>query len=259
MSIRDEKWTAGTPCWVDLSTTDPDGARTFYGDLFGWDLQVGSPETGHYTMALKDGRPAAAINGMPAPDGQHTAWVTYLATDDLDVTWAGAMAAGANQVMAPDDVMTFGRMAFAVDPAGAVFGMWQAGDHTGFQVCNEASTVSWNELMTRDYEGAKSFYGNVFGHKYDVVEMPPEFQYSTFNVGADMVGGIGTLPAEVPAEVPPHWNVYFGTDDADETIAAVTRLGGSVLQPVMDTPYGRLAQVRDPQGAVFSIRQAPSE
>lgn len=259
MSTRDEKWTAGTPCWVDLSTTDPDGARTFYAELFGWDLQVGPPETGHYTMARKNGRPAAAINGMPAPDAQHTAWMTYLATDDLDATWAAAMAAGATQVMAPDDVMTFGRMAFAVDPAGAVFGIWQAGDHTGFQVANEASTVSWNELMTRDYEGAMSFYGMVFGHKYDVVDMPPEFQYSTFNVGADMVGGIGTFPAEVPTDVPSSWKVYFDTDDADQTIAAVTRLGGSVRQPAMDTPYGRLAQVSDPQGAEFSIRQAPSE
>ena len=59
--------------------------------------------------------------------------------------------------------------------------------------------------------------------------------------------------------MPPSWNVYFDTDDVDQTIAAVTSLGGSVLQPVMDTPYGRLAQVSDPQGAVFSIRQAPSE
>ncbi len=256
MSTRDEKWPAGTPCWVDLSTTDPDGARTFYGELFGWDLQVGPAETGHYTMALQNGRPAAAINGMPAPDARHTAWVTYLATDDLDATWAAAMAAGAGEVAAPHDVMTFGRMAFATDPAGAVFGMWQAGDHPGVQVFNEPSALIWNELMSRDYEAAKSFYSTVFGHIFETVEMPPEFQYSTFSVGGDMVGGLGSLPADTPAEVPSNWGVYFNAESADDTVAAVTRLGGSVVAAPMDTPYGRMATVTDPQGATFSIMQA---
>ena len=27
----------GTPCWVDLATTDLAGARVFYAGLFGWE------------------------------------------------------------------------------------------------------------------------------------------------------------------------------------------------------------------------------
>jgi predicted enzyme related to lactoylglutathione lyase len=42
-----KSYAAGTPCWVDLMTSDPEGARDFYGELFGWDLEVGPPETGN--------------------------------------------------------------------------------------------------------------------------------------------------------------------------------------------------------------------
>ena len=58
----------GTPSWVDLMTSDPESARGFYGELFGWDYEIGPPETGHYTMvrlrgknvALKDDAPLSA-------------------------------------------------------------------------------------------------------------------------------------------------------------------------------------------------------
>jgi len=57
----------------------------------------------------------------------------------------------------------------------------------------------------------------------------------------------------VPEQVPPHWRVYFEVDDCDAATAKVTELGGSVLRPPMDMPYGRHADVADPQGAMFSL------
>ena len=64
---------------------------------------------------------------------------------------------------------------------------------------------------------------------------------------------LGTLPAEVPAQVPPHWRVYFAVDDADETVAKSVSIGAEVLRPAEDMPYGRHADLSDPQGAMFSI------
>lgn len=94
MTTRDAAWPAGTPCWTDLSTSDPQAAREFHGRLFGCDLQVGPPETGGYTMARLDGRAVTAINGMAAEGQTPTGWVTYLATADVDATVAAAQAAG---------------------------------------------------------------------------------------------------------------------------------------------------------------------
>ena len=257
MSTRDSAWPAGTPCWADLTSTDPDGARAFYGALFGWDLEVGPPESSGYTMARHDGRVVTAINGMASPEGAPSAWVTYLATDDLDATHAAALAAGATEVLAPFDVMTAGRMSLAVDPTGAFFGLWQAGDHVGFQAFNEPATVVWNELLSRDYEGAKSFYDNLFGFSYEKVDMPPPHEYATISNGGDMVAGIGSMPPEVPAQVPSNWAVYFQVEDVDSVVAETVRLGGSMMSEPMTTPWGRMSTLADPQGAAFSVMTPP--
>jgi len=251
MTTRDTAWPPGTPCWVDLMTPDQPAAREFYGALFGWEIEIGPDETGNYGTATVDGRRVAGIGGMMGMD-HPPVWNTYLATADADATSKAVEAAGGT-VMAPAmDVMDFGRMAFAQGPSGGVFGYWQAGTHLGFGLANDTGAVTWNEFMTRDYAGAKDFYGQVFGYTY--TDMSGDgFEYSMIEVDGNTVGGIGGLPAEVPEHVPPHWRVYFAVDDCDAAVAQVTSLGGSVLTPPQDMPYGRHADVADPQGAMFAL------
>ena len=76
----------GTPSWIDLMTTDPEGSRRFYAAVFGWDMDVGPAEFGGYTMARVQGDAVAGLNGEPAPPGVPTAWTTYISTDDIDAT-----------------------------------------------------------------------------------------------------------------------------------------------------------------------------
>src|ERR1700754_2671920 len=116
MTTRDSAWAPGTPCWVDLMTTDVEAARTFYGDLFGWQFDIGPEETGFYSSALIDDRRVAGIFSMP---GDHPpVWSTYLATTDTDATAKAAEAAGATIAQAPMDVMDLGRMSVLQDPTG---------------------------------------------------------------------------------------------------------------------------------------------
>jgi uncharacterized protein len=258
MTVRESAWDPGTPCWVDLMTTDQAAARAFYGELFGWEAEVGPEETGNYATERLDGRSVAGIGAMMGMD-HPPVWNTYLATADADATSAAVEKAGGT-VMAPAmDVMEFGRMAFAQVPGGGVFGYWQSGTHTGFGIANESNTVNWTEFVTRDYEGAKKFYADVFGFTY--TEIGDEgFHYATIELDGNTVGGIGDLPDEVPSHVPPHWRVYFAVDDADATVDKVVALGGAVIRPASDMPYGRHADVADPQGAMFSIlKPAPRE
>lgn len=251
MTTRDTAWSPGTPCWVDLMTPDQEAARAFYGALFGWQIDVGPEETGYYGMASVDGRNVAGIGGMMGMD-HPPVWNTYLATADADATSKAVEAAGGSVVAPAMDVMDFGRMAFAQVPSGGVFGYWQAGTHTGVGLANEPNSLSWNEFMTRDYAGAKDFYAQVFGYTY--TDMSGDgFEYSMIEVDGNTVGGIGGLPAEVPAHVPPHWRIYFAVDDCDAAAAKVTELGGAVHSPPRDMPYGRHADVADPQGAMFSL------
>jgi len=252
MVQRDTAWPAGTPCWVDLSADDVVRATAFYGGLFGWDTQVGGPETGGYVMCEVGGRPVAGIGPKMGPPEAPTAWTTYLATQDADAT-AGAITSAGGQLLAePFDVMDVGRMCVAADPAGAVFGVWQAQAHSGMQLANEPGAVCWNENMSRDLEANKAFYHAVFGYQYDDMSSG-DFHYATFKTTGDFLGGMGDLGGMAPAETPAHWLTYFAVTDADEAEQAAAKLGGTVLRPASDTPYGRMAVLSDDQGAVFAV------
>ncbi|GHF78688.1 hypothetical protein FHX82_004465 [Amycolatopsis bartoniae] len=242
MTFRDTAWPEGTPCWVDVQVPDPKRAAEFYGPLLGWEFS----DQGGYLIALREGRGAAAIGQRPP--GGLSAWTTYLAVENADKTAAAIVEAGGRLMLEPGDVGPAGRLALAVDPAGAVFGIWQAGSTTGVQIANVPGTLVWNECLTRDYEGGKAFYEAVFGYSYDA--LPGGYAYSTLKVDGNIVGGIGELTSP---EVSPHWSTYFGAADTDATVEKALSLGGSVLRPAEDSPYGRSAQLADDQGVPFNV------
>ena len=251
MVQRDTPWPAGTPCWVDLGTDDVARATTFYSTLFGWDTEVGPPETGGYVMCEVEGRAVAGIGPKMGPAEVPTAWTTYLASDDVDATTSKVKTAGGSVLAEPFDIMDVGRMSVAADPAGAVFGIWQSRAHTGMQLANVPGAVCWNENMSRSFDANKAFYRAVFGYDYD--DMSGDgFNYATFKTTGDSMGGIGDL-AMAPPETPAHWMTYFGVDDADEASEVATKLGGAVMRPAWDTPYGRMAILNDDQGAAFAV------
>lgn len=256
MVTRDKAWAPGTPCWVDVGVDNISRAGSFYGGLFGWEVELGSPETGGYAMCRKDGRAVAGIGPKQGPPGTPSAWTTYLATGDASRTAARITAAGGQLVVEPMAVMAEGRMALAADPAGAVFGIWQAGAHTGVGLANEPGSLCWNENFSRDFDGNRSFYRAVFGYEYE--DLPGDgMRYATIKVDGAVVGGIGEIGPAFPPGMPPCWTVYFATTDTDAAAAAVTAAGGGVDQPPWDTPYGRMAVVHDDQGAVFSLITVP--
>ena len=52
----------------------------------------------------------------------------------------------------------------------------------------------------------------------------------------------------------PHWHVTFTVADRDDAVATAERLGGTVVSST-DTDWTRSAQLRDPEGAVFTASQ----
>ena len=246
----------GTPCWVDVTSTDMDRAKAFYGDLFGWEAETAQePEAGGYTMFTLRGKNVAAANPPPPGSPQASYWTTYLASDDVDDTAAKIRDAGGTVFMDPFDVFDAGRMTVAQDPTGAAFGVWQANRHIGAQLANEPGTLNWNECQTRDADAAARFYEAVFGVEVDQRPMGEQAAYGVIKVDGRGVAGIFTLDERL-AEVPPNWSPVFTVANTDETVAKATELGGEALMPGMDIPeVGRLAVLRDPTGAVFQVLQ----
>lgn len=243
----------GAPCWIDLLTSDAAQARAFYSEVFGWEALEASEEYGGYFSFTKDGVLVAGAMprqpGMEMPD----AWSIYLATDDVTKTVEAATAEGGHVFIEPMAVGDLGTMAFIIDANGAPIGMWQPGTHQGFGVHTEPGAPSWFELWARDYEGAISFYRNVFRWDTHTMSDTPELRYTVLRHGDDQLAGIMDASAFLPEGVPPLWSVYFGVADTDATLATITRLGGTIVDPAQDTPYGRLATAADPTGARFKL------
>src|SRR5436305_3640948 len=103
------------------------------------------PETGGYSIAELNGRGVAGVGPKMGPPEAPTMWMTYLATSDADATAVKIKGAGGQLVTEPMEIMDAGRMAVAADPAGAVFGVWQAGAFPGAQIVNEPGAMRWNE------------------------------------------------------------------------------------------------------------------
>ena len=256
--VERSSYPPGVPSWTDLGTNDPAGARDFYGQLFGWEFDISPDEqTGHYTMVVKAGKNVAGVSGIPVTE-QPPAWSTYFATDDVQKVAELVTANGGAIVMGPMAVGPAGSMVMWQDPTGAFAGAWQAGEHTGAQLVNEPGTLTWNELNTRDLAASAAFYTAIL--PVTAHDMSAEgFLYQTLQVDGRDVAGMWQISAEVPAEVPPHWAVYFSVADADAAVSRAAELGATVSMPAKDSPYGRFAGLLDPQGASFYVIQVPAE
>ncbi len=243
----------GAPCWVDLMTSDTSRSRDFYCELLGWAADEPNPEFGGYFNFTKDGDPIAGCMASQAGAGIPDIWSVYLATDDSAKTIELATANGGHVQVEPMAVADLGTMAYLGDGAGAVIGLWQAGVFGGFRVFGEASTPSWFELHTRGYDAAVAFYQTAFRCDVRVLGDSPDFRYTVLVDGETMLAGIMDGSALLPEGVPAHWSVYFGTDDTDATLEKAVALGGAIVEPAVDTPYGRLATATDPTGARFKL------
>jgi predicted enzyme related to lactoylglutathione lyase len=192
--------------------------------------------------------------------------------DDADETAAKVRAAGGSVLMEPADVGDSGRMAVFADAEGAAFRVWQAKEHRGATVVNEHGSLNFNNLNTRDIDGARRFYGAVFGwetlpvgdgHAWalpgygDFLEQRnPGMREGMAAMGAperfeDVVASVVVIADDQP-DVPPHWGVTFAVDDADRIAARAAELGGRVVVPPFDAPWVRMTVIEDPQGATFT-------
>jgi uncharacterized protein len=243
----------GSFSWVELGTTDPEGAKKFYTSLFGWshvDTPAGPDML--YTRLQLRGRDVAALYGQSVEQraqGIPPNWMSYVTVASADGSAGRAKELGGTVVMAPFDVFNYGRMAILQDPTGAMLSVWEPREHIGVQIRDEPAALCWNELYTRDTAGAVKYYTGLFGWE----PKTDAGGYTEWHLGQKAVAGmIAIEPAWGP--MPPHWLPYFLVGDCDGTVRSVEELGGRVMMPARDIPkVGRFAIVFDPQGAAFAV------
>lgn len=246
---------AGAPCWNDLFSSDTERAKDFYGKLFGWTTMDPGPEYGGYFLFQKDGSVVAGCMRNDGEQGYPDSWTVYLTSDDADRTVEAARANGGQVLMEPMDVTQNGRFAMIGDPGGATIGAWQPREVTGFELRGEPGAPAWFELHTREYDASVAFYREVFGWDAHTASDSDELRYTTLGEGESMQAGIMDASGFLPEGAPAAWSIYFEVENADAAIAQATELGGAVVDPAEDTPYGRLATLTDPTGTRFKLLQ----
>ncbi|MET0603292.1 MAG: VOC family protein [Baekduia sp.] len=247
---RRTTYTPGTPCWVDLTTTDPDDAKRFYGAVLGWTARTSSEN--NYIFFEHDGATVAGLQTLTdeqRDQGMPPSWSMYVHTEDASATVARATELGATVVVEPFDIPGAGRMGALADPQGGVVLLWEPADFAGAALVNAIGAWAWDDLQTVDPEAAAPFYEALFG--WATAEVPgSDGIYRSIAHEGRNIGGIMRAQREIAQ---PYWTVYFGVADVDATLERIVAEGGRKLVEPMAVPSGRFAVALDPQGAVFCL------
>lgn len=250
----------GSSTWLDLSVHDLDAAKAFYSGLFGWEFEDMGEQFNHYHLVRNDGALVGGlmdVTGMtcPAGDPLPAAWTVYLLVDDIEATARKVTENGGTLVSGPHPVGDQGIMAVVLDATQAGLGLWQAGTLEGFDFTGSPGSPVWFELMTHGFDAACDFYRNVVGADLVPMSEPMDddaFRYVTNGPEGKNGWGLGDATGVMPEDAA-GWRIYLGVEAADAATARVQELGGRLLDGPVDSPFGRIATVADPDGATFQV------
>ena len=244
---------AGKMVFAELVTPDLVASERFYASLFGWSFQNINAGSGFFGQASLGGRTVAGIFQRPLSAGRRPAWVTFIATGDVDKTDALAVQNGAKVLLPPRGLANLGQISVLADPQGAVFAMLASSSGDPPDQLADPGEWIWSSLVTTEPDADAAFYKTVFG--YDLFDLPGTQDAHHMILASDGYAraSVNPLPAGW-TNARSRWIGYVRVDDAAAMAARVTALGGRVVQPPhMDRHGGQIALVADPAGALFGL------
>ncbi|MDN6551282.1 MAG: VOC family protein [Corynebacterium flavescens] len=263
----------GMPYWIDLATSDPRKSTRFYEEVLGW--EVSGEE---YRLARVQGLPVAGFIPQPAEATRPNTWITYFLSADIDTDCARARELG-GRVLSPAQSVELGDMALLVDVAGGMFGLIQPRGAEHFVAAGEPGLPVWHELSaTANFRGVLDFYGELFNWDIRALSANTEqssseqsssgqssaehIEYATAEEEGAPFAGFWNAEGAFPPQVPSFWQTYLGVRSIEAAAAAAVSLGGEVIRPAWDSPFGRLCLLADSTGATITLAEvedAPQE
>ena len=253
MAIRD-KLRARHPVVGRPGTSDADAAKEFYGALFGWtfeDMPMADDGTIYSmaSLAARRWRRSPRSSRRRRPPACRRTGSMYITVDDVDDAAAKVADAGGTVHAGPFDVMDAGRMAVVQDPVGAFVMLWQPKGTAGVGLVNEDGGVH----LGRADRPERGVGGAVLRDR----RRAQAGASPTWATGGSTPAGRSTAPTRrwsagrwtrrCPG-IPPHWSIYFGSDDVDADAAKTKELGGSVIGRAVRHPRRPDGRPRRPPG-----------
>jgi predicted enzyme related to lactoylglutathione lyase len=251
----------GAPSWVSLIVRDLDAAERFYGGLLGWTFVQGPERLGPFSYVVAGGHRVAGISAIGESSGIGMGWTAFFGVRDAH-EGARRIADRGGTVGVGPVAIDAGRVVIARDPDGAGFGLWQGHEQLPESATALSGVPAWIELRTADAFKAALFYGEVLDWDPEVssrCEVVWEHERVVLRVDGRNIAALGGPQRGGPeVDSPPSWRVSFAVPDIDLAVARAAELGGRVLVPPAPTPYGPVAELRDPEGSRFSLIQPPT-
>ncbi|TNC22537.1 VOC family protein [Amycolatopsis alkalitolerans] len=247
---------SGIPCWVELATLDEEATHRFYSGLFGWSFHVNrDPATanGRYLIASLAGRDVAG--SYLAAAGQTSLWTINISVHSTANAAEWTEHLGGRVTLGPVAIPNRGSILHVTDPAGAPAVFWQPASTWDF-VSGVPNTFANADLNTHHGDAADGFFCRLFNYTSRQIGDNRGVDYVEWCLDLEPVLYRYVMGPEYPADTVPHWMVYFDVDPArgtDATAGHALMLGGRIVVEPYDSPWGRIAIIADPCGAVFSV------
>jgi len=241
-------WIHGKVVWHDLVTPNLDGAKSFYGGLFGWTFDDASDD---YTVVKNGGRLIGGMAQLQSAD-YSSYWLPLMSVGDVDRAVDATVAAGGDRLVKSFNVPGRGRVGVLKDPRGAAFGVVKTTQGDPVDRIPAAGDWWWNEVWTDDVEASGGFYQETFG--YDLKEETVAgVEHALLTTGA--VPRVGLVKKSDP-KIPNVWVAYVRVADVEATVSKARTLGGTVLlAPTAEVRNGTVAIIADPHGAGFVVQE----
>jgi predicted enzyme related to lactoylglutathione lyase len=259
----------GNISWHELLTEDVDGAKTFYGDLFGWDFEEHGRSTEYWVF--NDGKKEAGgimkrPEGMPA----NSAWSLFVTVENLDSTLATVRSLGGKVIEDDIEVEDVGTVGVIEDPQGAFVHVIEYDDASPSAPGEGTPGIDgkdsgplngqfcWYTLVTPDVNGAKNFYQSVFD--WEFVEPPSGGGDEAWTITNNGFPIAGIMASQSDDPVAPAWGVSIAVDDIENAVDRAKELGAEVtLGPTPSGKIGANAIITDAVGAKLSLFEADME
>lgn len=249
----------GAPCWVSLAAPDFSLVQDFYAATLGWSYRRGFG-LDEYVVASSGGAPLAGVGAAGRAPGVPRAWTVHFAVRSVDQAAGRIRERGGTVAVGP---LSFGpgRMAWATDPDGAPFVLWEGPVTPGWGAGGPGGgdgRLVWLELHTRDTFAAAIFYSQALGWDTEPPErcaLRYEDDQEVLVIHGQAVASLhgGAVDQAPDPKIRPRWQVTFRTPDAGAAAARAVAAGGAVVAPVASTSSGPGTQLSDLAGTLFAV------